>query len=51
MHNSLLFQVESATESSITELTEDILSCGYLGVVSLEKKDEMTRYVGMVNEH
>ncbi len=51
MHNSLLFQVESATETSIPELTEDILNCGYLSVVSIEKKDEMTRYVGIVNEH
>ncbi|XP_067289317.1 uncharacterized protein [Pseudorasbora parva] len=41
----LTAQVESATESSITELTEDILSCGYLGVVSLEKKDEIIRAI------
>lgn len=39
-----LFKVESATEATMTELIEDILSCGYNGPVNVEKREEILRY-------
>ncbi|XP_051995996.1 uncharacterized protein LOC127653363 [Xyrauchen texanus] len=41
---SLLSQVESATEATMTELIEDILSCGYNGPVNVEKREEILQY-------
>ncbi|KAJ8014668.1 hypothetical protein DPEC_G00018050 [Dallia pectoralis] len=42
-YTSLLSQVESATEATMTELTEDILSCGYNGPVKVQKREERVR--------
>ncbi|XP_036416500.1 uncharacterized protein LOC118800395 [Colossoma macropomum] len=42
---NLISKVESASKFTITDLTEDIVSCGYTGAVSLEKKQEITRAV------
>ncbi|XP_057197091.1 uncharacterized protein LOC130558603 [Triplophysa rosa] len=44
-YQDLIAQVESATEGSITDLMEDILSCGYIGIVSVEKKEEIIRAI------
>ncbi|XP_035846918.1 uncharacterized protein LOC116052884 [Sander lucioperca] len=44
-YTSLLSQVESATEATMTELIEDILSCGYNGPVNVEKREEILRAV------
>lgn len=37
------FKVDSATEDKMTELTDEILSCGYHGPVNVEKKEEIVR--------
>ncbi|XP_039539704.1 uncharacterized protein LOC120487564 isoform X3 [Pimephales promelas] len=42
---TLVLQVESATEATMTELIEDILSCGYNGPVNVEKREEILRAV------
>lgn len=39
-----LFKIESATEATMTELIEDVLSCGYNGPVNVEKREEIVRY-------
>ncbi|XP_076842322.1 G2/M phase-specific E3 ubiquitin-protein ligase [Brachyhypopomus gauderio] len=39
----LISKVELATECTIKDLTEDILSCGYTGLIIPEKKDEISR--------
>lgn len=39
-----VFKIESATEATMTELIEDILSCGYNGPVNVEKREEILRY-------
>lgn len=39
-----LLKVESATEATMTELMDDILSCGYNGPVNVEKREEIVRY-------
>ncbi|XP_017548199.1 uncharacterized protein LOC108424580 [Pygocentrus nattereri] len=44
-YTNLISKVESASKFTITDLTEDIVSCGYTGTVSLEKKQEITRAV------
>lgn len=40
----VFFKVESATDTTMNELMEEILSCGYHGPVNVEKKEEMFRY-------
>lgn len=37
------FKVDSATEDKMTELTDEIFSCGYHGPVNVEKKEEIVR--------
>ncbi|XP_048878488.1 uncharacterized protein zgc:112970 isoform X2 [Brienomyrus brachyistius] len=41
----LIAKVNDATEDSITDLTDEIINCGYTGVVSLEKKDRIVRAI------
>lgn len=35
----LFLKVESATEATMTKMTEDILNCGYNGPVNVEKEE------------
>lgn len=38
-----VFQVESASEATLSELVEEILRCGYTGPIRCEKKEDITR--------
>ncbi|XP_065818121.1 uncharacterized protein zgc:112966 [Labrus bergylta] len=38
---SVSFQVEAATEATIQSLTEEILICGYTGLIHVEKREEI----------
>ena len=40
-----IFKVESATEDTMTELVDDISSCGYQGPVNVEKREDIVRYI------
>lgn len=42
----LCFQINSASKDNINDLVDDIVTCGYTGPVSMEKRDSMIRYVG-----
>ncbi|XP_034094876.1 uncharacterized protein LOC117561507 isoform X3 [Gymnodraco acuticeps] len=42
-YTDLLSKVEAATDTTIQVLTEEILNCGYTGLISLEKKGEIIR--------
>lgn len=42
----LCFQINSATNDNINDLLDDIVTCGYTGVVTMEKRDSMIRYAG-----
>ncbi|XP_039883481.1 uncharacterized protein LOC120730914 isoform X3 [Simochromis diagramma] len=44
-YTSVISQVDSATEDKMTELNDEILSCGYHGPVNVEKKEEIVRAV------
>ncbi|XP_041822842.1 uncharacterized protein LOC121628016 [Melanotaenia boesemani] len=44
-YTDLLSKVKSATETTILDLTEEILNCGHTGSVCLEKKEEIIRSV------
>ncbi|XP_035988952.1 uncharacterized protein LOC105921256 [Fundulus heteroclitus] len=41
----LISKVESANETTLLDITEDILNCGYTGIILLDKKEEMMRSV------
>ncbi|XP_049459429.1 uncharacterized protein LOC125905490 isoform X3 [Epinephelus fuscoguttatus] len=38
-------QINSATNDNISDLVDDIVTCGYTGLVSIEKRDSMIRTV------
>ncbi|KAI4830721.1 hypothetical protein KUCAC02_002337 [Chaenocephalus aceratus] len=44
-YTDLLSKVEAATDTTIQVLTEEILNCGYTGLISLEKKGEIIRAI------
>ncbi|CAI5680430.1 unnamed protein product [Oreochromis niloticus] len=44
-YTSIISQVDSATEDKMTELTDEILICGYHGPVNVEKKEEIVHAV------
>ncbi|XP_060760779.1 uncharacterized protein LOC132870874 isoform X2 [Neoarius graeffei] len=44
-YTSLISHVESASEDTLFELVEEILSCGYTGPIHVEKKEEIIRAV------
>ncbi|KAI4903401.1 hypothetical protein NFI96_022817 [Prochilodus magdalenae] len=44
-YGDLISKVESASDLTITDLTDDIVSCGYTGAISTERKEEITRAV------
>ncbi|MEQ2223303.1 hypothetical protein ILYODFUR_035384 [Ilyodon furcidens] len=44
-YTSLISKIECATEDEMTELTEEILSCGYHGPVNVDKREEVIRAI------
>lgn len=45
------FQINSASDDNISDLIGDIVTCGYTGIVSVDKRDSMIGYINIFGFH
>lgn len=45
------FQINTANDDNISDLIGDIVTCGYTGIVSVDKRDSIIRYINIFGFH